>query len=290
MTFRELYPGLVLPSRIHSRTDALATRPPPAVKTATEDQRLLRLAFLRPFAPSTAAQTAVRRGALAGTVRDTAGEAIAQVRVHVGGDTLRFVLTDPAGAFRLPELAPGPQHVHFRRMGFAPASFAVLIEAGEDSRAQVVLSPATQVLPPIEVRERFNPILERFGFYERRRQGEHGALYGTFLSPEDIADRRPFRTSYLLEAIPGLHMVRSGIDPIKVVPRGRVNCLMAVFLDGFELPPSEVAGGWLDVLANVEHVAAIEVYVSASWMPERFQSMRTIERPCGSIVIWTKSG
>lgn len=237
---------------------------------------------------------ALPTGALIGTVRNTSGEAISQVRVQVGADSLRLVLSDSSGMFRVAGIAPGLQRVHFRRLGFVPASFSLLIAADESVRVQVVLTSLPVPIAGVEIGAAWRPDLAQSGFYERLRQREQGVLSGTFITPEELENRKPLRTSYVLDGIPGLEMVR-GRSGLRVVPHGRnvgrnmTRCIMAVFLDGMELSPETVASGELDLIVDARHVAAIEVYPSPSWSPERFQSTR-INHPCGSIVIWTKSG
>jgi hypothetical protein len=226
-------------------------------------------------------------GALRGVVRDSSRQAIPQVRVSVSPDTTRYATTDSSGAFFMPGVAAGLRRVHFRRLGFAPASFSVLVEADEEVVLQVELAPLPTRLELIEVSRPFSPALGRVGFYERRRQRELGILAGTFITPEEIQARRAPKLTYLLESIPGLIIDRE-------IPRGRAvgrdfrRCQMAVFLDGIELSVEDVRGG-INQLVNVFDVGAIEVYTSPSWSPERFQSTR-INNPCGSIVIWTRAG
>lgn len=232
-------------------------------------------------------------GALVGSVRDSSSVGLPLVRVVVGVDTLRSTLTNEVGGFRIENVPAGVHEVHFRRLGYVPASFTLLILADQDTRVQVVLSTIALPLKPVEVSADQDRSLELAGFYERRRQREAGAMNGTFIDPRDIASRPAAQVTRLLEAIPGLTIDRQSRRGRAVaIPRGRAftqtgqRCQLAVFLDGWELDPRDVANG-LDFLLSPSDVAAMEVYLSASGMPDRFRSMRLLQ-PCGSVVIWTK--
>ena len=237
-------------------------------------------------------------GGVAGVVRATSGQPIVAVRVSAGTDTTRFALSDSAGAFRLAGIPVGVARVHFRRLGFVPAEFSLLIEGGADMRVQVELTPLPTRLPPIEVNRPFSPALAMTGYYERQRMRDQGILLATFMDPEEIERRRPTRISQLFVGVSGLtvqYQETRGRSVATVlgrnVGRGR-RCQMAIFIDGVEQQNTLQYSGQLpfdvDMIMGPQNIKAIEIYTFGSRVPEQFQSMRNIEA-CGSIVIWTKT-
>lgn len=260
---------------------------------------ILALLLLATCAPLLAAQQPARSaGVITGVVRDTAGQPVSQVRVSAG-DTTRFAVTDSTGAFRLSGVTPGPQRVHFRRLGYVPAEFSVFVDADEDLRLQVELSALATALDPIDVTRPISEALATVGYYDRKRQRDQGILNGVFIDPEEIEQRRPTRTSHLFSGMPGVDVVYKSARGRSVpflygrsVNAEGQRCQPAIFIDGVEQGQTPIGGNIqmdvdLDMLINPLDIKAIEVYPFGSRVPERFQSMRNITS-CGSVVIWTK--
>jgi iron complex outermembrane receptor protein len=77
-------------------------------------------------------------GALAGTVRTSAGGPVAGAAVRLTGTT-RSTTTDTDGAFRLERLAPGEYLLEVESARFGTAAAAVVLAAGETATLEVVL-------------------------------------------------------------------------------------------------------------------------------------------------------
>ena len=95
-----------------------------------------------PAAPALAA-------GLTGTVTDTAGTPLADVRVHLL-ELGRGTTTDAKGKFVLPELPSGTYRVAFSRIGYAPLVRPVTIGA-EDVTVSVAMRPSAVELPEVQV-------------------------------------------------------------------------------------------------------------------------------------------
>jgi len=86
---------------------------------------------------------------LTGTVTDTSGTPLADVRVHVL-EVGRGTTTDAKGTFSLPELPSGTYGVAFSRIGYAPIVRRVTVGA-EDVTLTVSMRPSAVELPEVQV-------------------------------------------------------------------------------------------------------------------------------------------
>jgi iron complex outermembrane receptor protein len=99
------------------------------------------------------AGSAPRLAAQAGVVRGR----VVRADVPVGLPEAEVVLrpsgvgtgTDPRGFFEFRDVAPGPAEVVVRRVGFAPAVVALLVDAVATTRLEIPLEPVAAVLDPI---------------------------------------------------------------------------------------------------------------------------------------------
>ena len=247
------------------------------------------------------------RGSLGGMVRDTSGAPLSLVHLTVALDSPRTAFTDTMGTFQIDGLPVGIHRVLFRRIGYFPADFQLIVLEGATRRVVVELIASPIQLDTITAATGSVHIaLERTGFYERLRQARDGAGVGRFITPEDLERVRALiRTTHILET-GGVRLVQNERG-MTLWPVGSANilqrrsdrntpvwgpCQMAVFIDGIEVDigkywdPRE--GGGLDSYVQPSEIRAIEIYHSASGTPIQFQSVRNAL--CGSIVIWTKSG
>ena len=143
------------------------------------------------------------------------------------------------------------------------------------------------------------------GFFERKSARDRGAGSSTFITPEEIARRRPQRVSDLLGAVAGVRLrFINGV----AVPYGRDgHCIMNIWVNGTLIeglygqsamnPQSYFRGGassarpgggdneGIDGTINAMEADAVEIYPSPAETPPRFDSLRN---QCGTIVIWTK--
>jgi hypothetical protein len=270
--------------------------------------RLLALACLILSAPGSAV---AQRAVVQGRVLDLGGHPVPRVNVVVSR-VGRFV-TDDSGAFQIRH--PGGQTtLELRRLGYHP-SVVSLVVAG-DTTFEVRMAPLPVELAAKQVTAGASDGLTRRGFYDRIRDADRGLITGYYITPEDIEARKPFRTSQMIEGVPGVKMLATGGG--NVTPVGRNDCLMTVYVDGVRVqltvdktgrdeasrtgspgmsmqrlregnPYTHSAkvtpGGTLDELIGISSVAGIEIYPRGTRAPAMFQ---LLNGTCGIIALWTR--
>lgn len=234
------------------------------------------------------------------TVRDATGAPVRNA--VVGYDNARAVRTDATGVARLALPVATDRAVEVRALGFRP----VVTPLGRDSRRVAVTldAPVTTLAARTITARRASR--DPTGF-ESRRLADAG---GTFLSAEQIAQRRAYHVSDLFAAMPGVNVTPHGRSNIITMGRAigsrgafGTRCFPIWYLDGTLLlePTRNLATAdttpnierdglrpdMLDQLASPQDIAGIEVYKSAINAPPQFA---TIGAECGVIVIWTKRG
>ncbi|PYO08111.1 MAG: hypothetical protein DMD30_09065 [Gemmatimonadetes bacterium] len=102
--------------------------------------------------------------------------------------------------------------------------------------------------------------------------------FGYFIDQREIKKRAPRFVSELFRTIPGARIQVSRRIGNTVTLRG---CQPRIWVDGVKMQDTEV-----DEVANVEEVAAMEVYPSWAGTPPQYMDRET--RACGTIVIWSR--
>jgi len=194
----------------------------------------------------------------------------------VNGETTR---TNARGEWTLDGAPLGTRVLEVRATGYYPVRRAVDVADGAPP-VHVTLSKAAAVLDTLRVTARARSFAGTGGFDERRRSS--GA--GRFLTPEDIARRRPLVTSDLFHNFPGLLRERTadGNDAIYMKSGFGDRCTPAVYLNGTMMRNLRVND--IDEFVPVERLAAIEVYQESQTPPQFQEPMGG----CGSVVVWTK--
>lgn len=272
--------------------------------TVADDEVLVRDFLLR---RTTSASPSIAAAAPSGgrpllRLRVTGPGAQAVAYANVGVNGIRRI-ADDSGRLAI-EIAPPQRMVlDVRRIGFRPRQ--VEVEASGDSTLAIELEPSIQQLAGTTVTAaQPRKSLELSGFYRRIQDREKGINIGHFITEEDIERRRPHRITQMLEAIPGVRVLRrqsnnigeqtsclSQHDANCWVPAGRLDCPMTVYVDGRRVNRLNVRGAansyahGIDHLAQTNHVAGIEVYSTANRAPPEYQML---SGTCGVILIWTK--
>ena len=139
--------------------------------------------------------------------------------------------------------------------------------------------------------------------FERRAQRKNG---GSFIRAEDIAKRKPVRTSDLFRAYPGVRIDDSsgvtqlvslrgtrqtqdggktvviGRDTLRAPASNARRCVLRLAMDGHLMPPDFSVD---DV--RPEEVMGIEIYLGAATIPVEFSNVQQ-DAPCGIVMVWTK--
>ena len=230
--------------------------------------------------PPTALAAQKGTGAVAGTVKDSAGVVIPSVEVIVvkTGVTVR---SDTRGHFIIAGVTAGPTDISFRRISFAPVILSFPIAENDTVEAVVTLGAnGAQMLPTTE----FDAAVERErhldSFEAHRRAGA-----GHFITRADIERRSPRRLTDLLRSVPGtsIGLDRNGMPTLLFAgtPHG-TNCAPAYFMDGLrvrtlnidDIPPVDIEG--------------IELYSGSAGLPPEYNQFVGSTAVCGTVVIWTR--
>ncbi len=235
----------------------------------------------------------------------TDNDPIAYANIQVNGGR-RFV-SDDSGRARVAFNPAGPVTLLVRRIGFEPTE--IQLAAAQDSVIRVQLTAVATTLERqvVTVRSPFVR-LDLGGFYRRMAEVQNGARVGYFLTPEDLALRRPQNVTDAVEHFPNIRL--APIDDGKVGTDGlhhadgaqtrnkfriedRNGCPLTVYLDRVRVQPSVAGGKYVDQeinsLINPQTVAGIEVYPRALGAPPEFPAVNTSSMvECGVVLIWTK--
>ncbi|CAN5159073.1 hypothetical protein BH09GEM1_BH09GEM1_31970 [soil metagenome] len=219
---------------------------------------------------------AQRSAAVAGTVRDSAGHAIAGAEVAVSGTGSRS-LTDDLGEYRIVGLSPGPATISARRLGFQSFERATELAASRVQTVDIELVASAELLQPMRAvapREVYDARLA--GFNARSQQ-----KVGHFVTRERIERANTTSLSDMLREIPGVRIGASRNEGRAIRLRG-ATCPPLVFMDGFP-----AAAGEFDVdMVDLQSVEGIEVYSGLGSIPPEFSGVRDLSR-CGVIAIWS---
>ena len=214
---------------------------------------------------------------LMGTVIDSGRRAIDRAEVfwtYRGREVA--IRTDSAGSFNFGYVPPGSYRVSVRRLGYQPRVLSIGAVEGEGPMPAIVLDAMPRTFEEIRVVARVNESGGKLReFYERRAQKNHP---GYFFDEAQIGRYGQWLLSEYLRAVPGVTLTPS--RRLGNVVRFR-SCQPMIWLDGVRTPNAE-----LDELIGANDVAAMEVYVSPAAAPAQF---RDLDRPCGSIVLWTRT-
>jgi hypothetical protein len=215
-----------------------------------------------------------------GRVVNKAGAPVDGARVSLLGGDGAVTLTRSNGEFVLDSLPAGTQALSVRHLGYTPKEVPVELSSRTPARVSVQLGAYVPELAPVEVVSRQDQGLERVGWTGRKR----GTASGTFIGPEQIANRKAIQFTDLLTTVPGIRvqgsMGRMSIISTRTV--GRQGCV-TVYMDGSRF--QQLEAGDFDTFIRPDEVAAIEVYPSGTTMPVEFQ---TSGSDCAAVVVWSK--
>lgn len=229
------------------------------------------------------------------------------------GDSVAMTVTDERGRFRLSAPRPGSFLLLASALGYEETPAGVF-ELGPGSVMEVEYRVRPNALPIDEIVVAIDrPVVQhklvQNGFVRRLQRG-----LGAFITPHDIEESPAMSTESLLANIPGVRVgdVRvkrpAGDSLMMVVPRSDIGetvqiqapgggwCTPTVYVDGIRTfytaaGGTSAIGLTLSMLAPLATVEAIEVYRRPAEIPVEYSlSAQSSERPCGVLVLWTKSG
>lgn len=214
---------------------------------------------------------------LKGIVIDISRTPIARAEIIAasGRAVLSQTTTASDGTFNLGIVPPGSVSVKIRQLGYEPktvelqigtertAPLDITLTASATELKQVVINVATEVGP-----------LDEFNQHRKQNRGS-----AKFFDQEEIRRRGAMYPSDLFRTVPGV-TVKFGIaggNAIRI--RG---CQPVVWIDGQRVPGAE-----LDEVAAPGDIAGIEFYPSMAGTPAKY--MERSERPCGTLLVWSRT-
>ncbi len=159
---------------------------------------LILLALAPRVAP---AQAAISRLVIAGTIEDSVGTPVSDVRIAVIGTDVQAV-SDAKGRFRLPELRAGSYVLRMRRLGYEPFLVPIDLPLADDSPLSIELREAPTDLAPVTVKaDGISERLAATGFANRRETS--GAPPSQFVTRADFERVGPVDLSQMLRRMTG---------------------------------------------------------------------------------------
>jgi hypothetical protein len=195
--------------------------------------------------------------------------------------------TDDTGIIVVTTLHPGPNVFTIRHLGLAPITTTLNVREHDTLKVHVVMSPAPQVLDPVDIKARATAEMPLSVFDDRRL---HSAG-GHFITWADIQRQQPFETLDLFRGMLGVRVVRPATgDPIVESTRGvgvmGGSCPLRVGLDGMVF--GNTSGFDINDISPRE-IYGVEIYSGAATIPGRYLTS-TAGGSCGLIMIWTADG
>ena len=172
--------------------------------------------------PNVAAESGPPSQTLSGTVRDTAGSPLSQVRITVL-EAHRSTATDLEGHYSLPDLPRGTYGVSFALVGFAPQVHQVAV--GDSTvTLDVVLRPSLIELPEVQVTA--SPLATT---------SLTSPQPTSLLSKEELQAGRSASLGETISSLPGVRSLSTGSGIGKPVIRGLSSNRVLVLADGQRL-------------------------------------------------------
>ena len=226
---------------------------------------------------------------LRGRVTDTLGRAVPFANVQIGQTR---AISNDTGGFQIIAPKSGPLSVDIRRIGYR--AIHIELPATPDTVIQASMIPEPTRLDPMNVVASGVRSLTLHGFYDRMKQREQGTLNGWFITPEDIEQRHPSRTSQMIEDVPGIRLEQlhgnvGEHPPNSFIALGANGCLATVYVNGIRLnlltAKASKGSAVFDDISEVGSLAGIEVYAHGARAPMAYQALNG---SCAVVLIWTK--
>lgn len=186
------------------------------------------------------------------------------------------VRADSAGAFSFVLPRSGTFRLRAEQAGFQAATSPTLSVGAQDTvEVEFSLARDVVVLEPLVVKarsRRLTPAARRF--YDRAGN----VAFGTFITRDEIEKLHPYRTTDLLNRIPGVQ-TRPMMGGNSVTIRG--TCRPTLYVDGVRVDGYRS----IDDLVQPLDLEGVEVYRSADHAPVEYTGLRA---GCAAVLIWTR--
>jgi hypothetical protein len=235
-------------------------------------------------------------------VLDARDQPVVAVTITAPGSS---ATSDDSGRFRIDVAHKDRVVFDLRRIGYMPTRLS--IAAGGDTMVSVLLLPAAQSLPRVDVNDEAIPPPGLAGFEQRMLARQRGAGTGQFITAKEIEKMSPIRTTQIVETVPSIVVRRTGGDRYAIYGRlaNGGECAATVYVDGVRLTgTADVLFGKdrrgrttvmrgdtdspLDQYVTPSEVEGVEVYARGLLAPAQFQPNDPNAARCSIVVFWTK--
>jgi hypothetical protein len=196
----------------------------------------------------------------------------AEVGLTLQGTKQVLVRSGNDGRFTFCDVPLTPGTITVRRMGYRLRTIRLdLLKVNATEPVKVILESVASDLDTVIV-DAATGRMEEFYYHKNT------SSFGYFIDQPEIKKRAPRFVSELFRIIPGARIQVSRRIGNTVTLRG---CQPRIWVDGVRTQDTE-----LDEVANVDEVAAIEVYPSWAGTPPQYMDRET--RACGTIIVWSR--
>src|SRR4051812_30676848 len=196
----------------------------------------------------------------------------AEVALTQEGGRQAVVRSGNDGRFVFSNVPLSPGKLTVRRMGYRAHTLTLdMLKVNGGQPIKVGLESLATDLDTVTV-DATRGRMEEFYYHKNT------SSFGYFIDEPEIKKRAPRFVSELFRTIPGARIQVSRRIGNTITLRG---CQPRIWVDGVKTQDTEV-----DELANVDEVAAIEIYPSWAGTPPQYMDRET--RACGTIVIWSR--
>jgi len=209
-----------------------------------------------------------------GVVMDDAHDPIpsAQIALALEGATQLLARAGNDGKFTFSNVPLGPGKLTVRRMGYRVRTIPLdMFKASAGEPLEIDLESLATEMDTVTV-DAMKGRMEEFYYHKNTSN------FGYFIDQPEIKKRAPRYLSELFRTIPGARIQVSRRIGNTVTLRG---CQPRIWVDGVKTQDTE-----LDEVANVDEVAALEVYPSWAGTPPQYMDRET--RACGTIIVWSR--
>jgi hypothetical protein len=248
------------------------------VKTSAVGARIFLGALLISVcARASHAQSQLALAVIDGAITDSSLAPLGDATAWVLGSRIE-VATGANGRFRIERLPAGRYLLLVRRIGFAPVSTAVQVDAGDTARVWFSLNRVTAALDTVRVVAR-NDAGRLSEFEARRSFGD-----GQFMTQAEIEKLNLQGASDLLRHFMAVQITTAGIAVNRRLMPAQ-SCPFQFYIDGVAIPTPRL---YTD-LPSPKEIAGIEVYTGPGTIPLQYKNTHGAGF-CGVVLLWTRSG
>lgn len=198
----------------------------------------------------------------------------AEVIALSGVTVLAQALSSSDGTFILTLVPQGPVSLRVRQLGYVQRTLELQIASDKPAPLDIILTATPTELKKVVINVADVSELDEFNQHRKDNRGS-----AKFYDQEEIRRRGAMYPSDLFRTVPGVSVRQGTAGGNAIRIRG---CQPIVWMDGQRVPGAE-----LDEVVTSNDIAGIEFYPSMAGTPAKYSERSA--RPCGTLLVWTKS-